>query len=223
MELLVSLTILTIMISAVFGAFHLGSRCFERAESIVEETQDRIYGWDQMAKQVRSAFPFKSEKGTVYLEGEAESLDFVSAYSLRWGGTRGLVRASYKIRELDEEEGYVIDVYEEQLLRKDQLEKKIDRDKYETLTRSKEEPSFQYFKRSAGTQDPEAGKWMDSWDMNERSLPARIALILGDADPDENVTAVMQMSVQAQTVASSGGRSGIQRGSTARSRPFSRR
>ncbi|MBI4773610.1 MAG: hypothetical protein HY788_05420 [Deltaproteobacteria bacterium] len=221
MELLVSLTILGIMVSAISGAFHLGTRCFERADRIVEDTQDRIYGWDQIAKQVRSAFPYKSKKGTVYLEGEADSLDFVSAYSLRWGGTRGLVRASYKILELDEG-GYVIDVYEEQLLDKDQLDEKIDDENYETLARSNEELSFRYYKQSKGSDDPEAGKWMDAWDQNETSLPARIALVVGDADPDEDVTAVMQMSVQAQTmVSSTGGRPGIQKGSFSGRRPSS--
>jgi len=216
MELLVSLTILGIMISVVFGAFHLGIRCFERSEQIIEDTQDRIYGWEQMARQVRSTFPFKSKKGTVYFEGETDSLDFVSAYSLRWGGTKGLVRVSYRIRELDEG-GYVLDVYEEQLLDKDQLDKRVDEENYETLARSDEKPSFGFFEQTKGSQDQEDGKWLESWEEDERSLPARVALILGDADPDENIAAAMQMTVQARTLASSGGRSGTRSSSTSKS------
>ena len=216
MELLVSLTILGIMISAIFGAFHLGTRCFERSERIVADTQDRIYGWEQMARQVRSTFPYKSKKGTVYFEGDMDSLDFVSAYSLRWGGTKGVVRASYRIRELDEG-GYVVDVYEEQLLDKDQLDKKIDEESYETLARSDEKPSFRFFEQTKASQDQEDGKWVESWDEDENSLPARVALIVGDADPDENIAAVMQMNVQARTLASSGGRSSARSRSTSKS------
>jgi len=224
LELLVSLTILAIMISAIFGAFHLGTRCYERAERVIEDTQDHIYGWDQMARQVRSAYPYKSKKGTIYLEGEADSLDFVSAYSLRWGGSKGLVRVSYRIFETDKG-SYDIDVYEEQLLDKDQLDDKIDKDKYETLAKSDQEPSFEYFKKAGGTSDPEEGKWEDSWEMNSNSLPERIALVFGDADPDEDVAAVMQMNVQAQTVASSSGLPGVRSSSSSVSggNPFSRR
>jgi hypothetical protein len=203
------------MISAVFGAFHLGARCYERGERIADETQDRIYGWEQIARQVRSTYPYKSKKGTVYFEGDADSLDFVSAYSLRWGGTKGLMRVSYRIRELDEGE-YVIDVYEEQLLDKDQLDERIDKDSYETLARSDKEPSFQFFKKTGRNRDEEDGKWVESWDEDESSLPARVALVLGDADPEEDVVATMQMALQAQTAASTGSRAKIRSSITSR-------
>ena len=68
-----------LVVGIILGGFHLGMRCYERGEEIGESTQERIYGWRQMAHQIRSATPYRTSDGKNYFTGDSESLDFVSA------------------------------------------------------------------------------------------------------------------------------------------------
>jgi prepilin-type N-terminal cleavage/methylation domain-containing protein len=199
LELLVSLTILAMIVATIFGTFHVAARSYEKADEIIEATQDQVYGWGQLARQVRSAYPYRSEKGRVFFKGEEDSVEFVSAYSLRWGGRRGLFRVLYEVREL-EEEVYGFMVYEEQLLDVDQLEEDVDEDDYEVLFEVKTLPVFQYFDKDEAKGDSEEGKWEDSWDEDSGALPGRIAVVMGEADPDEDVSRSVQMIVRTKTV-----------------------
>lgn len=199
-ELLVGLTIMGLMAGIVVGAFHLGMRAYERGEEIGSSAQEEVYGWGQMAHQIRSAMPYKYEQ-KIYLEGESDSLDFVSAYSLRWGGRKGLVRVSYRIRETSDDR-YEISVFETLLLDEDVFEESIDDDDYEPLLLLDQEPRFNYFREAAGRKDPTEGKWVESWDKKD-GFPGKIAIVIGDADPEEDVAGTLCMALLAEDRSSS--------------------
>ncbi len=199
LELLVSLTILAMIVAAVFGTFHVAARSYEKADEIIEATQDQVYGWEQLARQIRSAYPYKGKKSPTSFKGEEDSVEFVSAYSLRWGGRRGLFRVRYEVRE-SEDETYDLMVYEEQLLDADQLDEDVDEDDYEALFTVKTMPVFHYFKSDAAKESEEEGDWEDSWDEDEKAMPGRVALVLGEEDPDDDVSHSMQMIIRTKSV-----------------------
>ncbi len=208
LEMLVSLVILALMVAVIFGAFHLGVQSYERGERMVEITQERVYGWEHVSRQIQSAYPYTAQQGKIYFLGDSDAMDFVSAYSIRWGGRRGFMRVSYRVREIADD-GYAFMVFEEQLLDNDRLKEDVNRDEYEVLLRTDERPVFHYFKKKAGAAEESEGTWEESWKEDSGSTPGKVAVCLGDVQPDEEGGGIFHLRIASRGSGMRAGRSSV--------------
>ena len=90
-EVLLALTIFSLMGTILYGAFALGHRALEKSQGAFERDQKlRSFG-DLLAGYIRSAHPYRlsPQDPQVFFEGAVDSLRFVSAYSVAMGG-RGM-------------------------------------------------------------------------------------------------------------------------------------
>jgi prepilin-type N-terminal cleavage/methylation domain-containing protein len=90
-EIVISVTLLALIATTLYGAFYLGHRALLAAQARSEENQRLRSAGDLLAGYVRSAYPYrlKREDPSVRFSGEESSLSFVSALSSGMGG-RGM-------------------------------------------------------------------------------------------------------------------------------------
>jgi general secretion pathway protein J len=189
LELLVSLTLMGIIVTILFGALNLGIRSWERGNQIVDTAQEQIFAWHLVSRQIRSACPFRGEDNSLYFIGDKSEISFISAYSLRLGDQRGLVRVIYRIVEDQDNGKRRLLVYEEPLLDKKRLEEKVDQNDFIELIETDEAIFFSFEKAVAGVSSTEedSSSWEDHWDNTEQSLPLRVKVgrELGDKEAED--------------------------------------
>lgn len=213
LELIVSLTVLGVIVTIVFGALRIGVRAWEKGESGIEEQQRCRIVLDRLQQQMASmVFPVdvtETEAAKYLLKGDASSLEFISRISLMPENRSGPVYVKYEVRKNDDG-GRSLSCYEQNLARRsaDPLENDVEADDFHVLIPSAAECGFAYFKASnpeaggekkgmtgektavekdAGVNERQVFSWETSWDPEvERHNPRAVALRLrtgGDAAP----------------------------------------
>jgi len=179
LELLVSLAVMGLMVAVVFGALRLGIRSWERGNQLAQAAQDHVFNWHLISRQLRSTYPFKGVGNKLYFQGEKDELAFISAYSLKMGDRKGLVRVIYRI-EKDHRTGKTrFLVYEEPLLNKERLEEKVDKDDFLELLLSEKKISFSYEKQATTVETKsEEASWQEKWGSNDRGMPSKVKIVL---------------------------------------------
>lgn len=107
LELLISLTIVSIIVVIVFGAFRIGVRAWEKGEKDVHVNQRLRIGLDRIKSQLASVCTQKIMNGgkhQFFLKGDDKNIEFVSFTSMMPGNNSGMVYAKYKV-ESDYETG----------------------------------------------------------------------------------------------------------------------
>jgi hypothetical protein len=161
----------------------LGSAAWEKGEERAEKIQKKRVVFDLLSQQMKSSFPYriKSQKAEAdYLAflGDATSLRFVSAFSLRARRQEGLVFVIYKVEE-GTSSGKSLRVYERRVLNKTFLEETPDEEQFLTLADSLSDLKFEYFEDApAEGRDKDAtGAWAESWDAKEKkALPSQVKM-----------------------------------------------
>jgi prepilin-type N-terminal cleavage/methylation domain-containing protein len=92
-EVVLALTIFALMGGILYGAFSLSHSAVEKSQVNSTRNQKQRSLADLLGSYVRSTFPYREspQEQTVFFEGDAESLTFVSAYSQGMGG-RGMAK-----------------------------------------------------------------------------------------------------------------------------------
>jgi general secretion pathway protein J len=101
LELLMSLTILSIIVVIIFGALRIGVRAWEKGEQDVDVRQRHRIVLDLMKKQLSSIRlkKIKNEgQASFFLKGDPKSLEFVSGVSLIPGNTFETVYVKYQVK-----------------------------------------------------------------------------------------------------------------------------
>jgi general secretion pathway protein J len=99
LELLISLTILSLMIVLVLGAFRIGVRAWERGETDVEGRQRYRIVFDRVKGQLASisSRPLTADGEPYYLQGTPDALSFASDLPLNPGNALGTALVGYRV------------------------------------------------------------------------------------------------------------------------------
>ncbi len=154
LELIISFAILGVILLIIGSGLRLGAKAWEKGEEIVDETQRIRVLWERLSYEIRSAYPYQTDKMAdkkIAFEGKSDSLSFVTS-AIETDGKGGMKWVSYYIKdnglmlkekrlpdkELDEAKG-------EEII----LEPKIKDIKFEYYEKKKED-------------------WETSWDSKEK-------------------------------------------------------
>ena len=159
LELLISITFLSVIALIVAQGFHLGIGAWERGEKETEAVQTMRVLSGLVFQQLKSAYPYKmkiDDEDVVVFKGEPGSMIFVTTLSAPYPGGFKWVRYLHK-------EGVLL--YKEGMLPDKELIDNIPGDE-EVLETDVEEVTFQYY-----SNDEE--EWKDSWEFSDR-LPGAV-------------------------------------------------
>lgn len=166
LELLLSMTILSMIAVLAFGALRLGVRSWEKGEKTVETKQRVRIVLNLLQRQFASMDRTAMEGGTgkaFAFRGEDKTLSFLSRVALVPGNLYGTVYAKYEVRRNDDGEGETLAFYEKNrifLPNAESLEKVREED-FHDLLRGFRDISFSYLKPGEEDGPPE---WRDTWD-----------------------------------------------------------
>ena len=168
LELLISLTILT-MVTVIIGAgLRLAMNAWEKGDIETDETQRLRILSSMFSQQLKSVFPFTIEidsEQVIVFEGDKNSILFVTTTDdILYGGLKW-IRYDYKDRTL---------YYKEGLLPDKELIDNIEGDE-EILDSEIGEVTFEYFVAHAD-------EWRESWDFND-SLPDAVKIKISYFQP----------------------------------------
>jgi prepilin-type N-terminal cleavage/methylation domain-containing protein len=92
-EVVLALTIFALMSAVLYGAYSLSHSAVEKSQVNSTRNQKQRSISDLLGSYMRSAFPYREspQEQTIFFEGNAENLTFVSAYSQGMGG-RGMAK-----------------------------------------------------------------------------------------------------------------------------------
>lgn len=100
LEVLVTLTILTMLLGVIFGCLHIGIRAWEKGEEIAEQNQEMRIVMDLISQQIRSIYPYRFREGNIEslaFKGDDDSIRFISTMGATSRGAVGLTFVSYFI------------------------------------------------------------------------------------------------------------------------------
>lgn len=104
LELLISLTLLSVIMVLVLGAMRLGVRTWERGEAMVEEQQRCRVALDLIRRQLAAIYvPVEGVDRMIpeVIGGDGESIRFLSRASLVPASDAGMIYAEYQVENED--------------------------------------------------------------------------------------------------------------------------
>ena len=106
-EVLIALTLLSIMVVLLFGSLKIGADSWERGENKIAEVNEVAVVYNFFQRHLISAKPlwddFSGEERTLSFQGDSQSLQFVSSFPAS-AGKAGLQLFSIKLLEEDDEQ-----------------------------------------------------------------------------------------------------------------------
>lgn len=199
LELMLSITILAVMLTIVFGAFRIGARAWEKGEAAVEEHQHLRIVLGRITRQLAAAtLPAAADpqEAPAYFKGDARELAFVSQVPLIPRNERGLVYVRYDVRPgQDRTNQLVFD--EHTILIADQGEDRTPvKEKAILLLTGLEAISFEYLGQGQRT---ESLAWRSSWDsLQDQGLPRAIKMVLTKNPAEAPMTIITRIHQQSQ-------------------------
>ncbi len=164
LELLIAMTLLTLIVTITMGAMRLASRSVEAGEGRME-IQERFRMVSAiMDAQIQSQLPLTYEEEGVrinYFRGDKQTLRLATAHSL-WGGRRGHVIVDYRV-----ETG----AGGQSLMASEQTPG-IEGSRETPLFTAVSEISFEYYHKDPAE---EVGKWSGEWS-DETTIPEAVRL-----------------------------------------------
>ena len=192
LELILSISILSLVLVTIYGTLSMGSRTWEKGERDIEKIQRERVVMNLLAREIKSIFPYKvtpseldTHKEFYAFEGKKDSISFVSAAPLK-GEKGGLSWLTFWV---EDDEGLV--VVERDALRTDIFKEResIDKDEMEVLDQQVTAIRFDYYKLKSGKTEGEGeGEWEEKWDAEkEGTLPnaVRVELTFEEEGRDE--------------------------------------
>ena len=183
LELILSISILSIVLVTIYATLSMGSRTWEKGERDIEKIQRERVVMNLLSREIKSAFPYKvtpseldDHKEFYAFDGKEDSLSFVSGVPLR--GERGGL--SWLTFWVEEDLGLV--VIERDALRADIFEERdsLDKDDMEVLDERIADIKFEYYQFKDGKAEGEGeGEWEEKWDAEkEGTLPHAVKVML---------------------------------------------
>jgi len=175
LEVMLAMSLLTVVAAIAYAAFHLGQRAVEHGEIAVVTTQRLRVASDTLIRQIKStvAYPARNKDEDVYpyFVGSATSMTFVTATGLHGGGA--LTRVIYQV--MDQPPRLVVS--ESEFFSPDALgRKRIEQVGEETAVLL---DGFRTLKFEYMMNDGVDTEWHGSWDGHvEETLPAAVRIVV---------------------------------------------
>ena len=195
LELLLSITVLSLVLGVIYGTLNMGSRAWEKGERDIDKIQRMRVIMNLLSREIKSTFPYEvtpseldTHKKFYAFDGKRDSLSFVSAVPLKGG--RG--KLSWLSFWVEDDEGLV--VVERDALRTDIFKERdsIDKDEMVVLDAHVSRIQFEYYELKSGKEEGEGeGEWKEHWDAEkEGTLPHAVRMELtfkeeGTGEEDE--------------------------------------
>ncbi len=171
-ELIISITILSIITVIIGAAFRLGIQAWEKGEKETEDAQRLRVLSSLLSQQLKSLYPYTikiedKDEEVVVFKGEPDSVTFVTALTdSSYGGFKWV---QYIFRD-----GVLL--YKEGLLPDKKIEEHIkSKDKEEIIDTDLDGFQLSYL-------SPDDDEWMDSWDFGE-DVPVAIKVTISHFQP----------------------------------------
>ena len=181
-EVMVTLTIIGFILLIVSGSFRLGLSAWEKGESMKNEYQKFRIVSELVSRQIKSVVPYKiktekAEGDYLGFEGKAQSLKFISAFSIRARNPEGFVYAIYQFKR-EGKEGSRFVLYEQRVLNKNFFEEEPKEELAVSLLEGVSDIRFEYYQKEDTLKNRTEG-WVKEWSAKEENeLPGAIKVYI---------------------------------------------
>jgi general secretion pathway protein J len=168
LELLISLTILSVIVVLIMGTFRIGVRAWEKGEADIDAQQSYRAGLERLTQQIASVCVRKITEGArkpYYLNGTSKEIRFFSEVALIPHNEAGLTYVHYRVEETQQGVD-LLTVYEttfDWLTEDEEIEQPQD-EKFLALMAPVFSIRFSYL--SSDVENDE-NQWQDSWEPEE--------------------------------------------------------
>ena len=192
LELLISITMLTLIIGIISGALSLATQSLKKGSGRISDLERVKTSFPLVESQIQSLFVSQyvdeGEKKNLF-SGQKDRLLFSTNYSI-WGGIKGNTLVEYVVETDDKGKQYV-KVTENTI--------GMETKRQTLLFTGYDKIFFEYFLMDITGQ----GKWIDEWPKEETGIPERININL--ISGAKNTSLVVHVYVKAPSVSSSSG------------------
>jgi len=185
LELMISLTIVSLIVLIVFGAFRIGIRAWEKGERDLESQQRLRTVLGLIKRQLSSACLLRNKPEDFeesLLIGDTKSLRITSRIALSPSNKYGMVYANYLVKSETEDEKDQLDFYEKNVVFFSDWNdiNNLDEDDFIRLISGFHSIRFEYLIIS---DDEDAPQWKETWDSEEDGgFPRAIKIIFKESD-----------------------------------------
>jgi general secretion pathway protein J len=181
LELVIALTILTVIVVIIFGALRIGIRAWEKGERDVDIRQRQRIVLDLIKRQLASTCVsdvWTRDQQLVPIKGDSKSIEFVSQISLTPGNQLGMVFVKYAVKREKEGDKERLTFYERSVALPD---KKMgggssEEGDYSELMSGMKSMEFEYLKEQP---EEAASKWQKNWDPEvDKGVPRAVRVTL---------------------------------------------
>ena len=201
LELLMSLTILSILVVIIFGALRIGVRAWEKGEKEVDAHQRHRIVLELMKQHlssIRLKKIIKEGEAPFVLKGDPKSLEFVSGVSMIPGNTFETVYVKYQVTsEERNKEGLFF--FEKNLVRTepDPDLTELDDQAFHELMPEVSSVAFEYLK---GVQEAQNDAWQPRWEPDtDRGLPLAVKIMLQGDTESAPITVIVRLMPEEDT------------------------
>jgi len=169
LELMISITLISLIIVIMAGAMRLSYRSIDKGEARSAYLERLKVTFSLMEGQIQSAIPLtrhEDEAGRVFFEGSPDTVKFASNYSLT-EGQRGYVMVTYKTRSGDDGN---------QALYIEENTVGVENAREIKLLEGIKGVRFEYFRKESDTEEAQ-GEWVENW-TDELLFPRKIRITL---------------------------------------------
>ncbi len=196
LELLISLTILSLITLLVFGAFRIGIRAWEKGEKNIDGRQRERIVLDLIRRQL-SSIPIDTVKGekALALKGDNKSIAFVSDIHLVPGDKFGMVYVNYRVEE-GEESGEILSFSERNVVM--MMGKDADMDASDDLFIELLKGADMVFEYLKNVTDEEPHRWQETWNPeDDPGFPVAVKMTLKRGDDGIPITVIARIAADA--------------------------
>jgi general secretion pathway protein J len=185
-EVVITLTVLSLILLIILGAFRLGLSAWEKGESTKEEYQKVRIISQLISQQIKSIVPYKiktqkAEGDYLAFEGKVRSLRFVSAFPIKGKQPEGFVYTIYEFKEGGREGGRLV-LYEQRALTRNFFEEEPKEEGAVSLLEGISNVRFEYYRE----EDPlknQKEEWVEEWNAREeKELPKALKMTIIQRD-----------------------------------------
>lgn len=101
LELIIAFAILGVIILIIGSGLRIGVKAWEKGEEIVDETQRIRILWERLSFEIRSTYPYQTDKMAdkkIAFEGKSDSISFVTS-AVETDGKGGMKWVSYYTKD----------------------------------------------------------------------------------------------------------------------------
>jgi general secretion pathway protein J len=185
LELVISLTIVTLIVVIIFGALRIGIRAWEKGEKDVDSRQRQRIVLDLIKRQLASTCVSEvwgKDQQLVSLKGDSKSVDFVSQIPMTPGNRFGVVYVKYTVRPEKGDNKERLMFYEKNIALPDKNRDvgNLGEGDFSELIPGMKSIVFEYLKDQPGEA---ASIWQKSWDPAvDKGVPRAVRVALKEND-----------------------------------------